>query len=51
MKLLEDDYLGGNGSRGYGQIEIVIENVLERTVEFYKGETIENDIKSYFDAL
>jgi CRISPR-associated protein Csm3 len=20
MKLLEDDYLGGNGSRGYGQI-------------------------------
>lgn len=27
MKLLQDDYLGGNGSRGYGQI--VFENVKE----------------------
>jgi len=22
IRLLEDDYLGGNGSRGYGQVEI-----------------------------
>ncbi|WP_234998078.1 type III-A CRISPR-associated RAMP protein Csm3 [Parabacteroides sp. Marseille-P3160] len=25
IKLLEDDYLGGNGSRGYGQVEIKLD--------------------------
>jgi len=35
VKLLEDDYLGGNGSRGYGQVEIVMEKVEERTIDSY----------------
>lgn len=26
IKLLEDDYLGGNGSRGYGQVEIRLDH-------------------------
>jgi len=26
VKLLEDDYLGGHGSRGYGQVKIELEN-------------------------
>lgn len=26
IKLLEDDYLGGQGSRGYGQVEIQLDN-------------------------
>lgn len=26
IKLLEDDYLGGHGSRGYGQVEIKLDN-------------------------
>ena len=26
IKLLEDDYLGGHGSRGYGQVEILLDN-------------------------
>lgn len=26
IQLLEDDYLGGHGSRGYGQVEIVLDN-------------------------
>jgi len=26
IKLLEDDYLGGHGSRGYGQVKIELEN-------------------------
>lgn len=26
IKLLEDDYLGGHGSRGYGQVEIRLDN-------------------------
>jgi len=31
MKLLEDDYLGGNGSRGYGQIRFTENDVTENT--------------------
>ena len=31
IKLLEDDYLGGQGSRGYGQVEIKIEKEDTRT--------------------
>lgn len=26
IRLLQDDYLGGHGSRGYGQVEIVLDN-------------------------
>lgn len=26
IRLLENDYLGGNGSRGYGQVEITLDN-------------------------
>lgn len=36
IKLLEDDYLGGNGSRGYGQVKIEIEKIEHRTEEHYK---------------
>lgn len=35
IKLLEDDYLGGNGSRGYGQVQLIINQVEERTDEVY----------------
>ncbi len=31
IKLLQDDYLGGHGSRGYGQVEIDIESKVEKT--------------------
>lgn len=31
IKLLQDDYLGGHGSRGYGQVEITIDSEEERT--------------------
>lgn len=30
MELLKDDYLGGHGSRGYGQVEIKIESEIEK---------------------
>ncbi|GDX48975.1 type III-A CRISPR-associated RAMP protein Csm3 [Bacteroidota bacterium] len=35
LKLLRDDYLGGHGSRGYGQIDIIIEQILEKSVDGY----------------
>lgn len=38
LQLLKDDYLGGHGSRGYGQITFQIEDVKEKTVsDFYSG--------------
>lgn len=36
LKLLQDDYLGGHGSRGYGQIEFVGMKEEERNNEYYK---------------
>jgi CRISPR-associated protein Csm3 len=35
IMLLQDDYLGGNGSRGYGEIEIKIIKKEPRTLESY----------------
>ncbi len=35
IKLLEDDYLGGNGSRGYGQVKLIIDRAEEKTHEEY----------------
>ena len=49
MKLLQDDYLGGSGSRGYGQIEIVVEKAMERSINYYKGEKSEIDITDKFN--
>lgn len=51
IKLLQDDYLGGSGSRGYGQVEIEIENVTERNVEYYFGNAKENTITEKFVNL
>lgn len=36
MRLLEDDYLGGSGSRGYGKIKFVNLHEGEKTVEKYQ---------------
>lgn len=40
MRLLQDDYLGGSGSRGSGQVAFGIEKVIERGAGFYA----ENDV-------
>jgi len=40
LKLLEDDYIGGNGSRGYGQIKIEIKTREERSRDWYINEAI-----------
>lgn len=35
MKLLEDDYLGGSGSRGFGKVCFKDINIVERSVDYY----------------
>lgn len=39
--LLEDDYLGGNGTRGYGQVEIKVEKVMVKTISHYERPELE----------
>lgn len=34
IRLLENDYLGGNGSRGYGQVKIMLDNPDGETLTF-----------------
>lgn len=47
LELLKDDYLGGSGSRGYGQVSIEIEKIIEKSSEFYGK--VEEDSKSKKD--
>lgn len=37
MRLLEDDYLGGSGSRGYGKIKFENVKFLQKDIEIYEG--------------
>ena len=39
MRLLEDDYLGGNGSRGYGRIQFENLSIVLKTVKDYEQGT------------
>lgn len=36
MSLLEDDYLGGHGARGYGKVKFCIDKIELRTAEAYR---------------
>jgi CRISPR-associated protein Csm3 len=38
LELLEDDYLGGHGSRGSGQVKVTITALAEKEIEHYKTE-------------
>ncbi|MCX8042625.1 MAG: type III-A CRISPR-associated RAMP protein Csm3 [Desulfobacterota bacterium] len=37
LELIEEDYLGGQGTRGYGQVRFVIEEILVRTADDYRN--------------
>ena len=47
MSLLQDDYLGGKGSRGSGQVDIWVTNITERPRSWYRNQTDEN--RKYLD--
>jgi CRISPR-associated protein Csm3 len=53
LNLVQNDYIGGSGSRGSGQISFLIDTVVERSATFYKMEgapekPVTNDYKSIF---
>ncbi len=39
MNLIEDDYIGGHGSRGYGKVKFYITECIAKKIEAYKGES------------
>lgn len=57
LELLRDDYLGGSGSRGYGQIGIEISDIIEKTADNYygksdgKGTPIEQNYQTHINKL
>ncbi|MEM4104803.1 MAG: hypothetical protein QXF80_07405 [Thermoplasmatales archaeon] len=36
IELLEDSYLGGNGSRGYGKVEFDLKELEIRDLDYYR---------------
>lgn len=44
MKLLEDNYLGGSGTRGYGKIKFEKIQIKKRSLDYYKGITEESPL-------
>ena len=56
LKLLKDDYLGGSGSRGYGQVTFIDIKILKKTIKGYYGqnesvEDITDDFSTYLQKL
>lgn len=39
LELLQDDYLGGHGSRGYGRVRVAVETIARKTVADYQNRT------------
>lgn len=37
MELIQDDFLGGHGSRGYGKVSFVIKQVMARRLDYYSA--------------
>lgn len=47
LRLIEADTLGGNGSRGYGQVEFTVTALAERSAEDYKTGKPERSVSDY----
>ena len=46
FKLLEDDYLGGSGSRGYGRVKLEKVRIIFRPKEYYEGNENKDEVLS-----
>jgi CRISPR-associated protein Csm3 len=51
LKLVQDDYLGGSGSRGSGQVIFNNLKIAERPVSFYANATGEENITENFEMV
>lgn len=48
LLLLQDDYLGGSGSRGSGQVNVIIEKIEQKTAENYREGGAGKDVKANY---
>ncbi|RMF53299.1 MAG: type III-A CRISPR-associated RAMP protein Csm3 [Bacteroidetes bacterium] len=48
MRLLEDDYLGGQGSRGYGKIRFVDVTLTVKEIADYEGDNQRREVEAAF---
>ncbi|HCL00692.1 MAG TPA: type III-A CRISPR-associated RAMP protein Csm3 [Candidatus Marinimicrobia bacterium] len=46
LKLVEDDYLGGNGTRGYGQVQIDITGISYKDESIYAGDNVAQKLEA-----
>lgn len=51
LMLVEDDYIGGQGTRGYGQVEFQVNSVVERTADDYREGNQEKKSSGYKDKF
>ena len=51
MQLLENNYLGGSGSRGSGQIKFKDIKITKRSIEFYTENAEEEIIAENLDVI
>jgi CRISPR-associated protein Csm3 len=49
LQLVQNDYIGGSGSRGSGQVSFVIKSVKERSNEFYLSTAEEKDVTTQYE--
>lgn len=50
LQLVQDDYIGGSGSRGYGQVKFEVNEVIIRSSAYYQG-SAEEDTKTQRNEL
>ncbi len=51
VELIEDDYLGGQGTRGYGQVKFNIKSVKERTAQDYRENNPPHDSEEFSELF
>jgi CRISPR-associated protein Csm3 len=50
LMLLEDNYIGGSGTRGYGKIKFENISLIKRSKDYYKGISHEEIVKETSDV-
>ncbi len=48
LQLIEDHYLGGSGSRGYGRVKVNIQQIMERSKAYYTNNANEEDVTELY---
>ena len=50
LQMVQNDYIGGSGTRGSGQVSFNIDSIVERTDAFYCGNEAEKDLTASYKS-